>query len=331
MGLRLAVFRRMSVIISVSTLLLLPPPYAPAQDLSKVWHIGLCHVGIDHEPPALHTLHQALNELGYEDGKNLRFDWRNQPDQAAAAATMKEWVTASVDLIVGFEDQCIREAKAATSDIPIVFVHIYDPQAAGYIENLARPGGNLTGPVSNLSLIAKRLELLKQIDPDLQRVLVLFDRDDPYVPRELALVRAAAAVLTVELIERDAKTAADVRRVFAGLKSGAVGAVIVASPDLQTNHPRLIIKLSESARLPVAGHRKGWVEWGALLSYAPDLAVAGPVAARYIDKILRGANPAELPVEELSEIVFTLNVRRARELGLTIPPAVLLRADEVIE
>ncbi|MGI0526599.1 ABC transporter substrate binding protein [Rhizobium giardinii] len=107
--------------------------------------------------------------------------------------------------------------------------------------------------------------------------------------------------------------------------------MIVASPDLQTNHPRLIIKLSESARLPVAGHRKGWVEWGALLSYAPDLAVAGPVAARYIDKILRGANPAELPVEELSEIVFTLNVRRARELGLTIPPAVLLRADEVIE
>lgn len=302
-----------------------------AQQVKKVWHIGLCHVGMDHEPPALRTLHQALNDMGYEDGKNLRFDWRNQPDEAAAAATIKEWVAAGVDLIVGFEDQCVRAAKSATSKIPIVFVHIYDPQAAGYIKSLARSGGNLTGPVSNLSLIGKRLELLKEIDPYLQRVLVLFDGHDPYASGELALVRQAAAALSVKLLERDARTAADVKRVFAGLKPGHVGAVVVASPDLQTNQPRLIIKLSEDARLPVAGHRKAWVEWGALLSYASDLAAAGPVAARYIDKILRGTNPAELPVEELSKISLALNLKRARELGLTIPRSVLLRADEVIE
>ena len=99
-----------------------------AQQAPKVWRIGLCHVGLDHEPPGLYSLHQALNDMGYQDGKNLNFDWRNQPDAAAAAATIKEWVAAHVDVIVGFEDQCIRAAKSATAEIPIVFVQIYDPQ-----------------------------------------------------------------------------------------------------------------------------------------------------------------------------------------------------------
>ncbi len=302
-----------------------------AQQVTKVWHIGLCHVGLDHEPPGLHTLHQALNDMGYQDGKNLNFDWRNQPDAAAAAATIKEWVAARVDVIVGFEDQCIRAARSATSKIPIVFVQIYDPQVAGYIKSLARPGGNLTGPVANLKLGAKRLELLKEIDPKIQLILVLFDGRDPYSPGELALARQAAASLHLKLVERDVRSEAELRQVFASLKPGDVGAVIVVSPDLQTNHPRLIIELSEGARLPVVGHREAWVEWGALLSYSTDADTAGPVAARYIDKIFKGANPAELPVEELSRTVFAVNLKRARELGLTIPPSVQARADRMIQ
>jgi len=302
-----------------------------AQQATKVWHIGLCHVGLDHEPPGLHELHQALNEMGYKDGRNLNFDWRNQPDAAAAKAAINEWVTGNVDLIVGFEDQCIRAAKAATSKIPIVFVQIYDPQRGGYIKSLAHPGGNLTGPVSNLGVIGKRLELLKEIDPQLKSVLVLFDGRDPYAPGELSLAREAAAALRVNLVERDARTAADVERVFADLKPGQVGAVMVASPDLQTNHPQLIIKLGNAARLPVAGHREAWVEWGALLSYSADTPAAGPVAARYIDKIFKGANPGDLPVEELSTLILTLNLKRARELGLAIPPSVRVRANRVFE
>lgn len=301
-----------------------------AQQAKKVWHIGLCHVGLDHEPPGLNSLHQTLNDMGYVDGTNLRFDWRNQPDAAAAVATVKEWVAANVDLIVGFEDQCIRAAKAATSKIPIVFVQIYDPQSSGYIKSLARPGGNLTGPVANLKLIDKRLQLLKEIDPKLQVVLVLFDGRDPYSPGELALARQAAAQLHLTLVELDAGSEAELRRVFGGLKPGAVGAVIVASPDLQTNHPRLIIQLGDDARLPVVGHREAWVEWGALLSYSTDADTAGPVAAQYIDKIFKGANPAELPVEELSRTVLAVNLKRARELGLTIPPSVQARADRMI-
>ena len=301
-------------------------PAVAQKNTTKVWHVALCHVGLDHEPPGLDTLHQALNEMGYVDGKNLRFDWRNQRDANTAAATVKEWVAESADVIVGFEDQCVRAARKATSKIPIVFVHIYDPIVGGYIKSLARPGGNITGVLSNLGLIGKRLEVLKEIDPRLQRVLVLSDGKDPYAGGELALARAAAASLGLKLVERNAHTEADVTRVFGDLKPGEVGAVIVASPDLQTNHPRLIIKLSNDARLPVAGHREAWVEWGALVSYSSDFPSAGPKAARYIDQIFKGANPGDLPVEQVSEIVIKVNEQRARELGLTIPPSVRLRA-----
>jgi putative ABC transport system substrate-binding protein len=296
----------------------------------KTWHIGLCHVGLDHVPPSVPALHQALNEMGYEDGKNLRFDWRNQADEAAAEATTQEWVAAGVDLIVTFEDQCVRAAKAATSEIPIVFVHALDPLTSGYIESLARPGGNITGPVSNLGLIAKRLELLKEIDPQLQRVLLLFDAKDPFV-QTAARARQAAPALGLELVERDAHSAADLERIFAELQPGQVGGVVVASLDLMTNQTHAIIELAEKAGLPLAGHRRQWVEWGALFAYGTDFPEAGRVAARYVDRILKGANPGELPVEELSGLILTINLERAQELGITIPPEVLLRADEVIE
>jgi putative ABC transport system substrate-binding protein len=310
---------------------LIPWTPALAQKTTKVWHVALCHVGLDHEPPGLQTLHQALNEMGYVDGKNLNFDWRNQPDAAAAEATVKKWVAAKVDVIVGFEDQCVRAARAATTKIPIVFVQIYDPQTAGYIKSLAHPGGNLTGPVANLKLIDKRLELLKEVDPRVQKVLALFDGRDPYAPGELGLARQAATRLGLKLVERDAASEAALKQVFADLKPGDIDAVIVASPDLQTNHPHLIIQLSEAARLPVVGHREAWVEWGALLSYSTDGDSAGPVAARYIDKIFKGANPADLPVEELSRTVFAVNLKRARELGLTISPSLQTRVDRIIQ
>jgi putative ABC transport system substrate-binding protein len=168
--------------------------------------------------------------------------------------------------------------------------------------------------------------VLKEIDPSLKSVLVLSDRNDPYAAKELELARKAAPGLGLSLMERDAHTEADLQQVFAELKPDQVGAVIVASPDLQTNHPRLIIKLSNDARLPVAGHREAWVEWGALLSYSSDFPSAGPKAARYIDEIFKGAKPGDLPVEQVSEIVIKVNEQRAHELGLTIPQSVRVRA-----
>lgn len=323
-----SVLRALKVVPILGLSLLCSATTAVADE--KMWHIGLCHVGLDHIPPSVPALHQALNEMGYEDGKSLLFDWQNQADEGTAAATMKEWVAAEVDVIVTFEDQCVRAARAATSEIPIVFVHAYDPVTSGYVESLAKPGGNLTGPVSNLALMQKRLELLKEIDPQLQRVLVLFDSEDPFV-QTLERARQAAPVLGLELVERDAHTAADLERIFAELEPGRVGAVIVASLDMMTNQTGPIIELTETAGLPLAAHRRNWAEWGALFSYGSDFPEAGRVAARYVDQILKGAKPGDLPVEQLSHLVLTLNLKRAQELGITIPQSILLRADEVIE
>jgi len=316
--------------LAATCFLILSPQAALAQKAAKVWHIGLCHVGLDHEPPGLHTLHKALNEKGYVDGKNLRWDWRNQPDAAAADAQVKKWVAERVDLIVAFEEQCVTAAKAATSTIPVVFVQIYDPEAAGFIQTLARPGGNMTGPVANLKLIDKRLQLFKEIDPKAERVLVLYDANDRLAEGERALARQAALPLKLTLVERAAGTEAELEKLFAGLKPGEVDAVIVASPNLQTNHPKLILKLSQDARLPVVGHREAWVDWGALVSYSSDGDAAGPMAARYIDKIFHGTNPADLPVEEVSRTVLAVNFKRAKELSLTVPPSIELRADHEV-
>ena len=315
--------------VGICVLSLWQPAGLAAQEQAKTWWIGLCHVGLDHEPPSLPTLHRALNEMGYEDGRNLRFDWRNQADEAAAEATTKEWVAAGVDLIVAFEDQCVRAAKAATSEVPIVMVHAFDPEAAGYIKSLARPGGNITGPISNLDLIAKKLQFFKEIG--FRRTLLLVDPMDPITPRELAKARKAGAALGLELVEREVTTAADIEGVFDALSPGEVDVILPVSPALFTNCPSLILDLAARERIPLAMHRKAWVERGALFTYAPDFAAAGPLAAQYIEKILNGALPAELPVEEISQIILTINVKRAHDLGITIPPSILLRADEVIE
>jgi ABC-type uncharacterized transport system substrate-binding protein len=309
---------------------LFPTGAASAQQV-KTWRIGLCHVGLDHEPPSLPTLKRALAEKGYVEGKNLVFDWRNQESEATAHAQTRAWVAAGYDLLVAFEDQCVRAARAASSTVPIVMVHAFDPAGAGYIKSMARPGGNVTGPASFLNLIGKRLELLKEIDPRLRRVLVLTDHRDPFAPRQLEIARKAAAGLGVEVIVRDTPTLAELGRTFAALGSREAEAVLIASPDVTTNLTRPVLALAERARLPIAAHRKGWVELGALLSYAPDFAVAGTIAGRYVDRIFKGARPAELPVEEISAIDLVINRGVARKLGLTIPPAVLARAAEVID
>ena len=172
--------KRFLIVMLVSAGLLasgLLPQELAAQ--GKVWQIGLMHVGLDHVPPSLPTLREGLKALGYEEGKNIRLDWRNLPDEEAARETAKEFVRNRVDLIVAFEDQTVRAVKVATSEIPVVFLHVNDPVASGYVKSLPRPGGNLTGFVSFLDVTAKRMEMFKEIVPRLRRILVLIDPEDP--------------------------------------------------------------------------------------------------------------------------------------------------------
>jgi putative ABC transport system substrate-binding protein len=303
---------------------------AQTQQRKKVWRIGLSHVGLDHVPPPLETLRQELKKLGYEEGKNIELDWRNLPDEEAARATAQEFVRNRVDLIVAFESQTVRAAKAATSEIPVVFLLVVDPVAEGFVKSVARPGGNMTGFGGPGDVPGKQLELFSEVVPRLRRVLILIDPKDPMAMRALTEIRATAKSLKLLLVERQAITQTDLERVFGSVKPGEVDGVFIASPNLRTKFPSLILRLASENRLPLTIHRKEWVEQGALFSYAHDLASVGPPAAQYIDRIFKGAKPADLPFQEPSKFEFVINLKAAKQIGLTIPPNVLARADKVI-
>jgi putative tryptophan/tyrosine transport system substrate-binding protein len=305
---------------------------AAAQSVRRV---GLMHVGIDHIPPALDPLKARLAELGWREGKNLELVFRNlTPEQVEGQA--EAFVRERVDVIVSFEDQSIDAAKAATASmrgrrIPVVFLHPSDPLADGLAKSLSRPGGNLTGVFGPRDVVAKQLERYQLVVPGLRRVLTLVDPTDPRTERTLKEYQSAAAQLQrpLELEIRKASNAADLKRIFRSLRPGEVDGAFLLSNNLRQNHSALTIKLANEARLPVQGSRKEWVEQGALFSYGIDLAPLGRAGARYIDSILRGTAPADLPVEKIPKIEFALNLKTASRLGIKIPQEMIIRADEV--
>lgn len=316
------------IAVTVSTLTLCFK--ADAQQPGKLWQIGLFHIGLDHAPPSLRPLRQELRRLGYEEGKNIHFDWRNVSDEEAALNTAREFVRNRVDLIVAFGNQTIRAAKAVTSDIPVVMMHASDPVANGFVESLSRPGGNLTGFSWPEEIAVKRIELFKEMVPTLRRVLVLSDPQDPTTGPLLSEVRRAAAALKLQLLEREATTQADVERVLASVEQGAIDGLFPVSLNLHTRYSSLFVSFASKQRLPLAVHVQRWVEQGALFSYTDDMAAAGRAAAPYVIRILKGAKPSELPVQRPTKFDFVINLKTANRLGLTIPPEVLARADRVI-
>jgi putative tryptophan/tyrosine transport system substrate-binding protein len=305
--------------------------HAAAEQEARARRIALFHVGLDHVPPSLEPLRQELKTLGYVEGRNLILDWRNLPDEEAAREVAKEFVRNRSDLIVAFENHTIRAVKAATSEIPVVFVHATDPVESRFVKSMGRPGGNLTGFAGVGDVPAKWLQLFREVIPGLRRILILFNPRDPVAPRYLGEYRKAAPTLKLRLVEREVADQTDIERVFASLKRGEVDGVLHGSPDVRARFSLLLTRLALDHRLAFQAHRKEWVEQGALFSYSPDLASVGTLAARYIDRIFKGAKPAGLPVQELLQYRFVINLKTAKTLGLTIPSSVLLRADEVIE
>ncbi|MDH3446399.1 MAG: ABC transporter substrate-binding protein [Deltaproteobacteria bacterium] len=301
-----------------------------AQQASKVLRVGLFHVGLDHVPPSVPALREALKELGYVEGKNIHLDWRNLPDEDAAVATAKEFARTPVDLIIAFEDQTIRAAKAATKEVPVLFLHANAPVVDGFVKSFAHPGGNMTGfvawPVSN----GKQVELFKELVPGLRSLLLLVHPGDPVGRRWLDEMRLAGEALKLRLIEREATNQAELERVIRSINRDEVGGALVASQILRNSYSALIIRLISEKRLPLGMHRKAWVERGALFSYSADLASVGRAAAPYVDKLLKGTKPADLPVDQVSRFELVINLKSANQLGLTIPQSVLYRANEVI-
>jgi putative ABC transport system substrate-binding protein len=311
--------------------LILTPLAAQVQQAGKVYRIGAFHVG-DHVPPGLRTLTAGLAARGYEEGRNVQLDFRNLATEEAAHDTAKALVGNRVDLIVAFGNPAVRAAKAATSETPIVMVHATDPVAAQFVSSLARPGGNVTGFVFFAVSPGKHLELMREIVPGLRRVLVLTDPGDPVSPPQLAEMRAAAGTLrSLELVAREASEHIDLERIFGSLKQGDVDGIVSASVNLQIRFTSRLIRLALGKRLPLASYRKEAAQQGALFSYAPDDAAVGRRAAEYVDRILKGAKPADLPIEQPTKFELVINLKTAKALGLTIRPSLLLRADQVIE
>jgi putative tryptophan/tyrosine transport system substrate-binding protein len=249
--------RVLGLLVILALGLLAAPLATDAQPPKKVWRLGLFHVGLDHVPPGLDDLRAGLKALGYEEGKNLHVDWRNLPDEAAAHDTAQAFVREGVDLIVAFENQTARAAKAATAELPIVFMHADDPVGAGFVQSLAHPGGNLTGFESFLfELPDKKLELFKSLVPHLRRVLVLQDPADLLTPPLLAELRKAGALLQLQLVEQAVMAPADIEQVFGALPRGDVDGVYVLSPNLLVKFSALVIRLATERGLPVPGYRK---------------------------------------------------------------------------
>jgi putative tryptophan/tyrosine transport system substrate-binding protein len=306
-----------------------------AQQPAKIPRIGYL-VGSPLSPISDRTnaFRQSLRELGYVEGKNVVIEWRsaegNRDRQRALAA---ELVRLNVDIIVASSGGDTRAAKEATATIPIVMASADDPVASGFVASLARPGGNITG-LSTLSpeLSGKRLELLKETVPKLSRVAVFGTSSSPGNAQVRKEIELAADAFRVKLQYLDVLTTKDIEPAFHAAVKGRADAVLeVVSGSIRSGQRKEIAALAIKNRLPVMLERPEFVEAGGLMSYGLSLPDLDRRAAVYVDKILKGAKPANLPVEQPKKFEFVINLKAAKQIGLTIPPNVLARADRVIK
>jgi putative tryptophan/tyrosine transport system substrate-binding protein len=274
---------------------------------------------------------RRLRELGWIEGHTVAIEYRwaeGRPERFAEIAT--EFVRLKVDVIVTLGG-AVLAAKQATSVIPIVFAAAGDPVGGGLVASLARPGGNITGlSVQAPDLAGKRLELLREIFPDVRRLAIIGNVEYAATVLEMGEAQAAARTLGLEVVRSEIRRAEDIAPAFEALKGGADALYVVADLLVNTNRAR-IHTLAMSARLPAIYNAKEHVEAGGLMSYGPNFPDLYRRAAEYVDKILRGAKPGDIPVEQPTKFELVVNLTTAKALGLTVPPALPARADEVIE
>jgi putative tryptophan/tyrosine transport system substrate-binding protein len=275
---------------------------------------------------------KALRELGYVEGRSIAFESRYAEEKNdLLPALAAELVRMRVNVIIAVGTPATRAAKNATNTIPVVFSRIADPIALGLVTSLARPGGNLTGvSVITPDLAAKRLELLVEVVPGIKRVGVLWDPTFPVSPLDLKEIERAAPLLKIELQPIAVQHAEELEAAVHALVGNAQ-ALYVVPGVLFTEQRQRIAEIAIKNRLPTMAHRKELVEAGSLMSYGPSFLYMYQRAATYVDKILKGAQPSDLPVEQPTTLELVINLKTARALGLTITREFLLRADEVIE
>jgi len=325
--------RSMTVLfLSVAILACTHP--ADAQQPTKVPRIGfLGATSLSANRDRIEAFRQGLRELGYVEGKNIIIEYRyaeGKRDRLSELAA--ELVRLKVDVIVSGGAAATRPAKEATSTIPIVMTGDSDPVGSGFVASLARPGGNITG-LATLSpeLSGKRLELLKEVVSKLSRVAVLGDSSNPTNAQNLKETELAAGALGVKLQYLDVLSSKDLETAFRAAGKGRAEAVLLLGGAVFVSQRTQVAELAVKSRFPAIYYRLDFVEDGGLMSYATSLADLSRRAATYVDKILKGRKPADLPVEQPTKFELIINLKAAKQIGLTIPPNVLVRADRVIK
>jgi putative ABC transport system substrate-binding protein len=309
------------------------PFAAEAQQAGKVPRIGFLYYGSPGPSPELDAFRQGLRELGCIEGQNIAIDVRFASGRVERLPELAaELVRLKVDVIVTPGTPASVAAKKATSTIPIVFAGVADAVGAGLVANFARPGGNITGLTSiSAELGGKRLELLKEVAPKASRVAVLYnpaDRSNVLVLKEL---QESAPALGLTLQPLEVRGPGEFKGAFVAMSRKRAHALFGAAGVLTTGHRKAIVDLSAKSRIPAMWGERQFVEAGGLMSYAVNFYDQVRRAATYVDKILKGAKPADLPVEQPTKFELVINLKTAKALGLTIPRSLLLRADEVIQ
>jgi putative ABC transport system substrate-binding protein len=308
---------------------------ALAQQPKKVPRIGYLTASASLSVISARTeaFRQGLHELGYVEGKNVVIEWRSAEgklDRLPALAA--ELVRLKVDVIVTSGSMVTRFAKEATSTIPIVMAQDSDPVGSGFVASLARPGGNITGLATlRLELSGKQLELLKETVPKLSRVTVIGNSTEPGNAQLLKEMELAAGALKVKLQYLDVLNSKDIETAFRAAAKGRADGVVMLGSTVFNTYRTQIADLAVGNRLPAIYNAVEWVEAGGLMSYGTSISDLFRRAATYVDKIFKGAKPADLPVEQPKKFEFIINLKAAKQIGLTIPPNVLARADRVIK
>ena len=298
-----------------------------AQQAGKTFRIGVLGVG------NAELLRQPLRELGYVEGLNLAIEWRDPEGKAERFVDLAaELVRLKVDVIVAANPAATFAAKKSTASIPIVMVNTPDPVQLGLVVSLGRPGGNVTGTTSlSADLSVKQLELLKETVPRAVRIAILWNPSNPWHPLALKGVEAAARSLAVQLQILEVRGPEALDNAFAAMAKERAGAVLVLADTMTFFHRTRLADLAAKRRLPAMYGVRGHIDAGGLMSYWAHQGDLYRRVASYVDRILKGAKPADLPVEQPTRFELVINLKAAKALGLTIPPSLLGRADEVIQ
>src|SRR5262245_25201425 len=332
--------RRIGLAVVVAISLALTPLAAEAQQAGRVARVGFLN---NSAPPpsneelmkgiAANPFWTAMRELGWMEGQNMVVEhrWGQSPDQLGAAAA--ELVRLKVDVIVAIGTPSPLAARRATSAIPIVMVGAGDPVATGLVSSLAKPGGNVTGTSTyNPETTGKRLQLMKEVVPGLSRLAVLWNAANPVSALVVKEAKAAAQTsLGLQVQSVEVRGPDDFKIALPAAVSGGAGALFVADDPFLFQYRKRIADFAAQHRLPTMFSLRSFVDAGGLMSYGPIIADLTRRAATYVDKILKGAKPADLPVEQPTKFELVINLKTAKALGLTIPRSVLMRANQVIE